>query len=123
MKFKLDENLGTRGAEIFRQAGYDAASVWEEGLSSAADRTIIAACKDEARCLVTLDLEFGNPLLFKPSDHAGIAVIRQPREATPDDLFGAIETLISGLTDADITGKLWVVRRGQIREYQPDEDP
>ena len=39
MKLKLDENLGDRGAELFRQAGHDVATVvghgitWDRGLT------------------------------------------------------------------------------------------
>lgn len=87
MRLKLDENLGTRGRDLFLQAGLDVVSVPEEGLSSATDRALIDLCRSERRCLVTLDLDFSNPLRFKPSDYAGGAVLRLPTNPTPDDLY------------------------------------
>lgn len=35
---------------------------------------------------------------------------------------GEVGTLIARLSQADITGKLWVVQRGRIREYQEETD-
>ena len=79
MKIKLDENLGNRGAEILRAAGYSVTTVVEEGLTSASDDRLIEVCRSEGKCLVTLDLDFGNPLRFDPSRYSGIVVLRLPR--------------------------------------------
>jgi len=68
MKIKLDESPGRRGAEIFRIAGHDVEIVASERLSGATDRDLIEVCRREDRCLVTLDLDFSNPLVFRPSD-------------------------------------------------------
>ena len=122
MKLKLDENLGERGAELFRSAGLDVATVPSEGLSSAGDRDLIAVCQAEARCLVTLDLDFGNPLVFPPWHYSGIAVIRLPRNPTDEDLWSCCRTLIDGLAKREIAGRLWIVQRDRLREYQPDRD-
>jgi hypothetical protein len=69
----------------------------------------------------TLDSDFGNPLLFNPADYAGIAVLRLPSKPTAAHLLNAIETLAKGFVAADLTGKLWVVQPGRIREYQPEQ--
>jgi hypothetical protein len=122
VRLKLDENLGNLGAELLTQAGHEVATVFEEGLRSAEDRRVIDVCRTEGRCLVTLDLDFGNPLLFNPADYAGIAVLRLPARPEPEDLFGAVRTLIGGLERENIGGKLWVVQRGRIREYEPEEE-
>jgi hypothetical protein len=68
-----------------------------------------------------LDLEFANPLIFKPAETEGIAVLRLPPKPTPDDLLDTIRTLIGGLSQKEIRGKLWTIQRGRIREYQPEE--
>lgn len=120
MKLKLDENLGHHCAALLRTAGHDVATVPEEDLCAGADKTVIAACRAEERCLVTLDLDFGNPLLFRPADYNGIAVLRLPTRFTADDLVAALQTLIGGLARSEINRKLWIIQRGRIREYQPD---
>ncbi len=122
MRLKLDENLGGQAAQLLHQAGHDVATTPGQGLSGAEDRTIAEVCRTEARCLVTLDMDFGNPLIFRPSEYAGIAVLRLPPRSDPEDLFTAVRTLIGGLERESIAGKLWIVQRGRIREYQPEEE-
>ena len=62
MRLKLDENLGSRGAELFRKAGHAVATVSDQGLCGTIDRDLIKICRDEHRVLVTLDMDFGNPI-------------------------------------------------------------
>lgn len=76
----------------------------------------------ESRALVTLDLDFSNPLLFKPADYTGIVVLRLPNAPTHADLLAALGTLAAGLAQNDVCGNLWIVRGGRIRQYEPHED-
>jgi predicted nuclease of predicted toxin-antitoxin system len=122
MKLKLDENLGERGATLLRAVGHEVATVAEQQLTSAPDRVVIAACHAEQRCLVTLDLDFSNPLQFPPGQYSGIAVLRLPPRTTDEHRFGACRTLIDGLAQREIRGKLWIVQRGRIREYESNRD-
>lgn len=118
MNLKLDENLGrARGATV-REAGHDVSTVIAQGLTSSPDRDLARLCAAECRCLVSLDLDFANPLVFPPREHAGIAVLRLPRDVSADDIAAGCRTLILALRDGDIDGKLWIVQRGRIRQYQ-----
>jgi predicted nuclease of predicted toxin-antitoxin system len=122
MRLKTDENLGLRVVDMLRQAGHDVRSVVDQGIQGAPDQNVIDLCHRENRGLVTMDLEFGNPLVFKPSDYSGIAILRLPRGSTPDDLSGVVHTLVIGLAQGEIGGKLWIVQRGRIRQYQEQDD-
>jgi predicted nuclease of predicted toxin-antitoxin system len=78
LKIKLDENLGNRAIELFREAGHEVATVSEQDLGGATDDQLIEVCRKEGWVLVTLDLDFSNVLRFPPERYAGIAVLRVP---------------------------------------------
>ena len=97
---KLDENLGTHGTEIFKKHGHDVLTVVNESMESATDTDLIDMCRRERRCLVTMDLDFSNPLVFPPNQYARIAVLRLPSQATPVDLYLLTEKLSAVLKEA-----------------------
>jgi 23S rRNA A2030 N6-methylase RlmJ len=122
VNIKLDENMGSlRVATLLRLAGHDVATVREQGLVSTSDEELIDICRSEARCLVTTDRGFGNRLKYQPSKYRGIIVVRLPPSPVFEDYRAVTETLIAGLEAADVTGKLWIVRQGNIQEYQDIE--
>ena len=121
MKFKLDENLGRRGKDLLADLGHDVRTVHEQELTQAADVEIITACQQGDRCLVTLDLEFGNPLLLDPSQYSGIAVLKLPPRPTHNDLLISLQTLANAVERGESVDKqLWIVEPGRIRIYRPD---
>lgn len=82
MKLKLDENLGSRLQQLFQQRGHEVVTVADEQLCSASDETLIRTCQRERRCLVTLDLDFGNPLGLQ-----AIGILRDRRPASASQTF------------------------------------
>ncbi|MGH9365621.1 MAG: DUF5615 family PIN-like protein [Thermoanaerobaculia bacterium] len=91
-------------------------------MASATDDRVIGACRAEKRCLVTLDVEFGNPFLYKPSEYSGIAVLRLPARPTMEDLKDTVRTLLAEVGRVPIAGRLWTVEIERIRVYQPGDD-
>jgi len=117
VKLKLDENLGKLPVQAFLDAGHDIKTVKSQQLSGAKDRHLISVCKEEGRCPVILDIDFGNPLLFPPEDYFGVAVPRVPARLSFSGILDGCQTLIKAIERADITGKPWIVQRGRIREF------
>lgn len=118
MKLKLDENLGLRGYAMLKAAGHDVSTVAAQNLQGSLDDVLIEHCQLEDRCLVTLDLDFANPLVFLPSHYRGIAVLRLPARPSAANLIGLVATLADALKRESLRGKLWIVEAGRIRVYQ-----
>jgi predicted nuclease of predicted toxin-antitoxin system len=121
MKLKLDENLGSRFIEPLAAAGHDVSTVLAQKITSASDETLATVCGIEERCLVTLDLDFANPLRFDPTRHAGIVVLRVGNPITTSKLAEAVATLIEALQTHDVRKRLWVIQAGRLREYRARE--
>ena len=122
MKIKLDETSVTESGNSSRRPVTTWETVRDEGLSSAGDDVVIKAAGREDRCLVTLDLEFGNPLRYRAADYSGIAVLRLPAKPSFGHLEQAARTLIAELKPT-IAAPL-IVEAQRIRIYQdPEEDP
>jgi predicted nuclease of predicted toxin-antitoxin system len=76
VKFKTDENLPVEFCELLRTAGHDAESVFEEKLVGEPDEKIIDVCRDEGRCLITLDLDFSDMRIYPPKELNGLVFMR-----------------------------------------------
>ncbi|MCX7925549.1 MAG: DUF5615 family PIN-like protein [Fimbriimonadales bacterium] len=123
MRFKIDENLNEAVAQRLRQEGYSVETVLTQHLCGVEDNELIEVCKQEQRCLITLDMDFANPFLFPPNQYAGIVALKLLGGRNPlAEIASLIETLISALQHESPVGKLWIVEIGRVRVYQPETD-
>ena len=123
MKFKLDENLGSRTASLIAEAGHNVETVAGERLNGAADLRLYEVCASEARCLITLDLDFADILRFPPRTGAGIAVLRPPTSVSLSLLSHLVRTLLTAIEHEPISGRLWIVEPGRIRVHGDVDEP
>jgi len=120
MRFKFDENLNAGLAAGLTAVGHDVATVPAERLSGRPDETIYAACLAEERILVTLDLDFSNPLRFPVAGTPGIIVLRPPRPLVHlmAQLIGELPAL---LKREQPSGKLWILQPDRLRVFTSEE--
>jgi len=121
MRLKLDENLGRVAVAFLEDAGWDVSSVARQNLCGAPDSNLIQVCAAESRCLVTLDLDFSNPLQFPPERYAGIVVLRLPKRPSGEDIIDCLKTLVAAVPPGEsLVGTLRVISKGRVREYEKD---
>ncbi|MHB1562131.1 MAG: DUF5615 family PIN-like protein [Isosphaeraceae bacterium] len=121
MRFKLDENFDARLVPLLAEGGHDVDTVLAEQLSGGSDDVIYEACRATERTLITLDLDFANPLRFPPGPLEGIVVVR-PRRPTLAAVRATLMSVLGALKRRPLKGELWIVEPGRIRAYEPPED-
>ena len=121
MKVKLDENLGSIGGDFLRAHGFDVSTAADQNLCSASDQQIVETCRAEERCLLTLDLDFSNPLTYRPSDYRGIVVVRLPR-LHRSLLQRALALFVEACKVGDPRGRLWIAEPDRLREHLEQSD-
>ncbi len=114
MQFKVDENLPADIADILRANGHDALTIQEQKLVGSPDGTIANVCRDEARALVTLDMDFANIHAYPPEKHAGIIVLRLTLQDKPH-VLEVFRSVLSTLSKEPVDKHLWIVEEGGIR--------
>lgn len=76
MRIKLDENLPARLATVLANLHHDVHTLTEESLSGKSDREVWDAAQQDARFLITQDMDFSDVRRFAPSTHCGILLVR-----------------------------------------------
>lgn len=76
MRIKLDENIPSSLADWLRDAGHDADTVQQEGLTGKSDLAVWETTQAAGRFFITQDLDFSDARRFKPGTHRGLLLVR-----------------------------------------------
>ena len=109
MKFKLDENFGSRTQQLFRTSGHEVQTIRDQGLQGCSDRRLYEICCFEKLCLETLDLDFSDVTRFPPAEENGIVVIRAPWNPNLALLEELVHQFLQALTQVPVEKRLWIV--------------
>jgi predicted nuclease of predicted toxin-antitoxin system len=116
MRFKIDENLPDALVALLREEGHDACTARQQTLNGRPDIDLAAACKQERRTVVTLDLDFSDITAFPPEEYAGIIVLRVRNQSRSHIL--SIFRLVVPLLEAEpLDGHLWIVEENRVRVW------
>jgi len=120
MRFKVDESLHAEIADMLRKRGYDALTVFDQGIRGHSDRHIADLSRSEGRVLLSLDLDFSNILMFPPERYPGLIVLRLRRKSR-SAVREVITRVIDRFDKEPLTGRLWVVDEHRIRIHRVNE--
>lgn len=120
MKFKLNENFGVRIKKLLTDNGFDAETVSDEKLNGIDDRKLFEICNKEERCLLTLDLDFSDVLVFPPEKSSGIVVFRSSQRLSFQLIEFLVSQFIKNLKVNELKGHLWIIEPNRIRIHQSD---
>lgn len=120
MKFKLDENFGTRTLELFKAHGHDVETVRSQNLQGCSDQHLYEVCCTENRCLVSLDLDFADVVRFPPSRSSGLVVIRVPHNPSLALLEQMARQFLGAAAQIKLENRLLIVEVGRIRIHESD---
>lgn len=119
---KLDENLSDELLATARGRGFDAESVRSEKLTGASDDVLFSQCGSERRALVTLDLDFSDPIRFPPTGRHGTIVLR-PGRPSMQQISALFDAAMRALESESPEHAIWIVEPGRLRIYRSsDED-
>jgi|TARA_Y100000310_G_scaffold173296_1_gene173480 predicted nuclease of predicted toxin-antitoxin system len=108
MQFLVDENLGSRFANLLKYAGYDAVFVGEV-MRGEPDDEILSKGEGEKRVIITDDQDFGE-LIFKFKRSTNGVILFRVLTNNPQKRFEMIADILE-----KSEGKFIVVREGRIR--------
>ncbi len=111
----VDEDLPRSTARALRSAGYETQDVRDIGLRGHSDEQVFAYAQAHAFTLMSADMGFTNPWRFPSRAHAGIVLIRLPKELPTDAMNREILNALATLADETLAGLLVIVELGRIR--------
>ena len=114
MRLLLDMNLPPAMAEWLRAEGHDAVHVREIGLADSPDHSVFARAAEDARIVVTFDLDFGEVIALRGASGAGVALLRL-RLARQSRLRERFRVVIAEAAEALEAGAIVVVEDARIR--------
>jgi predicted nuclease of predicted toxin-antitoxin system len=121
MKFKLDENFGTRTQQLFRDAGHEIKTVYDQQLQGCTDQRLFDIVCNEDYCLVALDLDFASVTRFPPAQTHGLVVSRVPQNPSLFLLEQMIRRFLDLLPQMPVERKLRIVEVDRVRIHEPSE--
>lgn len=114
LKVMVDEDLPRKAVQLLKDYGYDATSVFEQGIRGIKDPQLWVAIQKDERYLVTADKGFGDIRVYPPGKHFGILLLR-PDEDGIRPVLDLLKKVLESYHLEDLVGITTVANPRGIR--------
>jgi predicted nuclease of predicted toxin-antitoxin system len=114
VKFLIDMPLPPAIARWLVDQGHDAVHAADLGLHRASDSEIVARARQEARTVVTADLDYPRLLALARASEPSLILFRNG-DWTESQVRARLSEILAGLTEQDIAHSIIVVDRDHVR--------
>ena len=114
MKFLLDMDIFPSTASFLRDLGHDASHLMDEGLCGLPDQRVLSKAREEARILLTHDLDFSNLIAASGWSLPSVIIFRL-RDMRPVNVNRALEGAIARHAEQLEEGAILSVVETRIR--------
>lgn len=114
MRFLVDNALSPKLAEGLRQAGHDAVHLREIGRQSAPDSEVLARAIDEARIIISSDMDFGDLIAARELARPSVILFRRVERRTNSRLALLLKNLAAISVDLE-RGSIVILESSRMR--------
>ncbi|HBC43907.1 MAG TPA: hypothetical protein DCZ88_18965 [Pseudanabaena sp.] len=114
MKLLADMGVSQTVVRSLRAIDYDAKHLREEGLQCLLDMLIIEKAKNEARVILTFDLDFGD-LMAASKDKLPSVIIFRLKNTSPQFVFNRLVNVLQNCADELTMGAVIIVSDERYR--------
>lgn len=114
MKFLVDMPLSPTLARWLQSQGHDAVHAFALGLDRAADPDIIARAAEEARTVITADLDYPRLLALAGATGPSLILFRGG-DWSEADVTARMQQLLAGMQESELERSIVVVDRQRFR--------
>jgi predicted nuclease of predicted toxin-antitoxin system len=114
MKFLVDMPLSPAVAAWLAERGYDALHASEAGLSDASDADVLSRAREEARVVVTADLDYPRLLAMTGSKGPGLILFRGGDYSERESLE-RLGRVLGTIPNSELSTCIIVIERDRIR--------
>lgn len=114
MKFLVDMGISPKTVVFLKNLGYDAVHLLDQGLNQLGDPDILKKAQEEARILLTHDLDFGELVSAGGLQLPSVVTFRL-RNMKPENLNRYLEIILKQHGKLLETGVILTVEEGKIR--------
>ncbi len=118
MNLLTDECVYQGTVNLLRQQGHDVITAQESKLAGRSDNNeVLSFAVDKDRALLTNDAHFNNILLFPPTQHKGVIVLKIRPSVLPE-VHAVLNRLLHEIDQQKIRQTLVIVDRNKFRIFR-----